>query len=102
MEELEKKKDGLPAEEQVIALAAISDLETQIRALEFTQGRLWASRVVVPFDDSEAAQLRRLEDLLDGFVMQSTTVNAMLASISPIMTAADKIPALIHSHTAPA
>ena len=99
VEELEKKKNGLPASEQVIALAAISDLQTQIRALEITQRSLGTSRIVVPFDDSEAAQLQRLEGVLGSFIRQNSTVHAMLASISPVMTAADQINTLILSHT---
>lgn len=100
VEELENKKDGLPTEEQVIALAGISDLQIQIRTLEFTQAHLGTSRIVVQFDGSDAAQLSRLEGVLDGFIMADATVNAMLASISPVMTAAEKINDLISSHTA--
>lgn len=98
---LEDTKSGQPAEDQCIAIAAISDLETQIRTLEFTRAHLRASRIIVPFDDGEAAQLRRFEGVLNGFIPRDSTVKAMLASISPVMTAAEEINALINSHTAP-
>ncbi len=102
VDELENKKDGLRTEDQFIALAAISDLQTQIRTLALTQTHLQASRIVVQFDDGEAAHLRQLQDLLDGFILEDAAVNALLASISPVMTAAEQIDALINSHTAPA
>jgi len=100
--QLEGKRDRLRTEDQVIALTAISDLQTQIRTLELTQAHLAASRIVVEFDDGEAAQLRQMEGVLNRFIMRDAQVNAMLASISPVMTAAEKIDALIIAHTASA
>jgi len=55
---------------------------------------------VVEFDDVETAKLRELEGVLDGFIVQDAQVNAILASIPPVMTAAVKIDAIINSHIA--
>jgi hypothetical protein len=102
VEQLEDKKDSLPTEDQFVVQAAISDLQTRIRTLEFTTIHLGAGRIVVEFDDAEAAKLRGLEDSLDGFIVRDAQVNSILASLPPLMTAAVKIDAMINAHIAQA
>ena len=85
---------------QFVVLAAVSDLQTRIRALEFTRIHLAASRIVVEFDDAETGRLRDLERQLDAFILRDATVNAILASMPQVMTAAVKIDAVINFHIA--
>ena len=99
---LDRMKDGLPTEDQFVAIATISDLQTRIRTLEFTRVHLLAGRIVIDFDQVDLARLDQLCAQLDVAIVHSAQLNAILASLPPIMTAAVQIDGLINSHIAKA
>lgn len=97
---LERQKGALATEDQFPVLMTIADIQTRLRVLKFTQIHLKASAIVVEFDDAEAAKLSDLERQLDGFIIRDAEVNAVLASVPPLMNAAIKIDAIINAHIA--
>jgi hypothetical protein len=97
---LDKMKDSLPTEDQFVVIATISDLQTRIRTLEFTRVHLMAGRIVIDFDEVDLARLQLLGAQLDAHIVHSAQLNAILASLPPIMTAAVQIDGLINSHIA--
>lgn len=99
-DKLRDLKDGLPLDQRVSVLATISDLDTRIRAFEFTREHLAAAEVVVRFDSAEAQKLADLGAQLDVSIVQDAQLNAILDSLPAVMNAAVRIDALINGHIA--
>jgi N-acetylglucosamine-6-phosphate deacetylase len=98
--QIELKKGDLPDEDQFVALTIISDIDTRLRVLKFTQIHLRTALVVVDFNPADEIRLQGLEGQLDRFIIAGAEVNAVLTSIPPILNAVVKIDAMVNGHIA--
>ncbi|HZT28450.1 MAG TPA: hypothetical protein VFA33_01110 [Bryobacteraceae bacterium] len=97
---IESNKDSLPTAEQFVALTIISDIDTRLRVLKFTQVHLGASQVVVDFNADEQNKLAEMESQLDGFIAADSQIESVLNSVPAILNAVVRIDGMINGHIA--